>query len=66
MRCITLKQPWVTVWMKAMLDVARASPLFGRQFYFQEHQGSDENDKSLLVGKLVAPRPDKYVGLDLI
>ncbi len=37
----------------------------GRQLRLQERQGSDENDEGLLVGRLVAPRPDEYVGLDL-
>ncbi len=49
--------------MKVVLDTARTSPLYGRQFHLQERQSSYENDKGL-VGSLVAPRPDKYVGLD--
>ncbi len=52
--------------MKALLDRARASLLCGCQLCLQERQGSDENDKGLLVGKPVAPRPsDGHVGLDL-
>ena len=29
-------------------------------------QSFDENDKNLLVGRSVGPRPNKYVSLDLI
>ncbi len=53
--------------MKALLDAAGAFPLCGRQLRLQERQGSDKNDKSLLVGRPVAPRPSSgHVGLDLI
>ncbi len=51
--------------MKVLLDAARTSPLCRRQLRLQKRQGSDENDESLLVGKLVASRPNEYVGLDL-
>ncbi len=52
--------------MQALLDAARTSPLCGRQFRFQKRQGSDENDKGILVGRPVAPRPSgEHVGLDL-
>ncbi len=34
-------------------------------FIFYKCQSNDENDKGLLVGRPVASRPDKYVGLDL-
>ncbi len=52
--------------MKALLDAARASPFCGRQLCLQKCQGSDENDKGLLVGRPMAPRPsDEYVSLDL-
>ncbi len=34
-------------------------------FIFYKRQGCDQNDKGLLVGRPVGPRPDKYVGLDL-
>ncbi len=52
--------------MQVLLDAARTSPLCGHQLRFQERQGSDENDKDLLVGRLVAPRPsNEHVGLDL-
>ncbi len=50
---------------KSLLDAAGASPLYGRQLRLQERQSSDENDEGLLVGRPVAPRPNKYVGLDL-
>ncbi len=65
MKCITLEHPLVAVWMKVQLDAAKISPLCGRQLCLQKRQGSDENDKSFLVGRPVAPRSDKYVGLDL-
>ncbi len=34
-------------------------------FVFYERQGIDKNEKGLLVGRPVASRPDKYVGLNL-
>ncbi len=34
-------------------------------FVFYECQKSNKNDEGLLVGRLVVPRPDEYVGLDL-
>ncbi len=49
--------------MKALLDAARTSPLCERQLRLQESQ-NDENDEGL-GSEPVAPRPDKYVGLDL-
>ncbi len=63
MKCITLEYPLVAVWMKALLDAARTSPLCKRQLRLQESQ-NNENDKGL-DSRPVAPRPDKYVGLDL-
>ncbi len=55
----------MALWMQALLDVARTSPLCGRQLHLEESQSSDENDKSLLVYRSVATRPYEYVGLDL-
>ncbi len=53
----------MAVWMKALLDAAKTSPLCGRQLYLQESQ-NDENNEGL--GSVsVAPRPEEYVGLDL-
>ncbi len=49
--------------MKALLDVARTSPLCERQLRLQESQ-NDENDKGL-GSRPVAPKSDEYVGLDL-
>ena len=59
MRCITLKYPLVVVWMKALLDTARTSLLYGRQLClsFMNIKALTINDKGLLVGKLGAPRP---------
>ncbi len=51
--------------MKTLLDVAGTSPLCGRQLCLKKRQRNDKNDKGFLIGRLVAPRPDKYVGLDL-
>ncbi len=34
-------------------------------FVFRKYQGRDKNDKGLLVGRPIAPKPDKYIGLDL-
>ncbi len=34
-------------------------------FVFRKVRIADENDKGLFGSRLVAPRPDKYVGLDL-
>ena len=49
--------------MKALLDAARTFLLCGRQLRFLwQRQDIDGNDKGLLVDKLVAPRPDEYVG----
>ncbi len=66
MKCIILKYSLATVWMKVLLDAAKTSLLCRRQLCLQEHQGSEKNDKGLLVGRPVAPRPnDEYVGLSL-
>ncbi len=65
-RYITLEYFLVALWMKALLNAARTSLLCGRQLCIQEHQGSDENDKSLLVDRPMAPRPSgEHIGLDL-
>ncbi len=34
-------------------------------YVFYKCQSFDENDEGLLLGRLVALRPDKYVGVDL-
>ncbi len=49
--------------MKALLDVARTSPLYKRQLCLQESQ-NDKNDKGF-GSRPVASKPDKYVDLDL-
>ncbi len=60
---IILEYPLVAVWMKALLNAARTSPLCKCQLGFQESQ-NDENDEGL-GNRPVAPRPDEYVRLDL-
>ena len=68
MRYITLEYPLVAVWMKALLDAARTSPLCGRQIClsFMNVMALTENNKGLLVGRPVASRPsNEYVGLGL-
>ncbi len=65
---INVKHLLVAVWIQALLDAARTSPLCGRQLRLQEIQSYDNNDESLLVGRPVAPRPYEYrrPGPDLI
>ncbi len=60
---ITIKHFLVALWMKVLLDAAKTSPLCERQLRLQESQ-NDENDKGF-GSRPVAPRPDKYVGLNL-
>ncbi len=60
---ITLEHSLVAVWMKALLDTARTSPLCERQLHLQKSQ-NEENDKGL-SSRPVVPEPDEYVGLDL-
>ncbi len=55
--------PWWWCWWKPCWMQLRTSPLCERQLRLQESQ-NDKNDEGL-GNKLVAPRPDKYVGLDL-
>ncbi len=46
---ITLEYPLVTVWIKALLDVASTSPFCGHQLHLPESESSDKNDEGLLV-----------------
>ncbi len=47
-KCIIFEHPLVVVWMKALLDAAKTSPLCERQLCLQESQ-NNENDEGLLV-----------------
>ncbi len=55
--------PWWRCGWKPCWTQLRTSPLCERQLRLQKSQ-NDENDKGL-SSRPVAPRPDKYVGLDL-
>ncbi len=65
MRYITLKHPLVGVGYKPNRTQLKLLPYADVSFVFYERQSSDKNDQGLLIGRPVAPRPDKYVGLDL-